>query len=97
MVGVLAILLTLVAVSAQTLANYALRAGRYIPGVGLLAGHFFLWCTALRMAPLTVLIPWTALSHVLNALLARQLLREKVTRRRWAGTLLIATGIVLCN
>lgn len=97
MVGVLAILLTLVAVSAQTLANYALRDARYGLGIGLLAGHFFLWCLALRLAPLTVLIPWTALSHVLNAFLARKILRERVTRRRWAGTLLIAMGIALCN
>lgn len=95
--GVLAIILTLVAVSAQTLANYALRESRYVLGIALLAGHFFLWCLALRLAPLTVLIPWTALSHVLNALLARKILREKVTQRRWAGTILIATGIVLCN
>lgn len=97
MVGVLAIILTLVAVSAQTLANYALRNARYVVGISLLAVHFFLWCTALRLAPLTILIPWTALSHVLNAFLARRILRERVTRRRWAGTLLIATGIVLCN
>lgn len=92
-----AIVLTLVAVSAQTLANYALRESRYLVGVALLAGHFFLWCLALRLAPLTVLIPWTALSHVLNALLARKLLQERVGRRRWAGTLLIALGIMLCS
>ncbi|MBX3169868.1 MAG: EamA family transporter [Candidatus Eremiobacteraeota bacterium] len=94
---VLAIFFTLAAVGAQTLANYALRGERYGPGIALLAGHFFLWCLALRLAPLTLLIPWTALSHVLNAFLARKILRERVTRRRWAGTLLIALGIVLCN
>ncbi len=97
MVVVLAIFLTLVAVSAQTLANYALRDERFVLGIGLLACHFSLWCLALRLAPLTVLVPWTALSHVLNAFLARELLREEIGRRRWAGTLLIASGIVLCN
>ena len=93
----LAIFLTLVAVSAQTLANYALRDARFVLAVLLLATHFGLWCLALRLAPLTVLVPWTALSHVINAWLARRLLQERITRRRWAGTLLIAGGIALCG
>ena len=93
----MAIFLTLVAICAQTIANYELREQRYPRGVGLLTAHFFLWCQALRLAPLTQLVPWTALAHVFNAFLARRLLGERVTARRWAGTLMITLGIGLCS
>lgn len=98
-----ALSLTLLAVAAQTLGNLGLSAGlrpprRYrllVLALGLLAIHLGSWFLALRLAPLSRLVPVTAFGHVLNALLAASLLKESVSPRRWAGTLLITGGIWL--
>lgn len=63
--------------------------------ITLLAVHFFNWMAVVQLAPLSVLVPLTAFSHVLNAMLAGPLLGEKVSAQRWAGTGLIVLGIVL--
>jgi len=96
-----AIFLTLLAVTAQTLGNFALSLGLkrrrlwFGPAIFLLAVHFFTWCEALKVAALAVLVPLTAFSHVLNAGLAGPLLGERVGGRRWLGTGLIVVGILL--
>lgn len=98
-----ALALTVLAVVAQTLGNLGLSAGLRLPrchrlltaAVALLAVHFGCWLLALRLAPLSVLVPVTALGHVLNALLASRLLGERVPTRRWLGTLLISGGVWL--
>ena len=96
-----AIALTLLAVTAQTLGNFALSLGLkrhrlwFLPAITLLAVHFFSWCQALKLAALAVLVPLTAFSHVLNAALAGPLLGERVGKQRWLGTALIVVGILL--
>jgi len=96
-----AVLVTLLAMTAQTLGNFSLSAGlkgawKWWPvGVLLLAVHFFSWCYALTLAPLSKLVPLTALSHVLNAALAKTLLGEEVSAQRWLGTCLIVGGILV--
>ncbi len=109
-------ILTLVAVTAQTLANFALSLGLkrwkqvhdwrqrlldlaqrpLLPvAIGLLALHFFTWCHLLKTAHLSVVVPLTAFTHVLNAVLAGPLLGEMVSPQRWCGTLLIVSGILV--
>ena len=109
-------MLTLLAVTAQTLANFALSLGlkhwqraeswrqRWLElfqrpllpaAIALLALHFFTWCHLLKTAHLSVVVPLTAFSHVLNALLAGPLLGEFVSWQRWSGTLLIVAGILV--
>lgn len=111
-----AISLTLVAVTAQTLANFGMSVGlRQLssarswgqrcrtflrrPWLGLalilLTVHFFSWCKALTLAPLALIVPLTAFTHVLNAALVGPLLGEVVTRQRWLGTAVIVAGILV--
>jgi len=64
-------------------------------GIALLTVHFFAWCKALTLAPLSLVVPVTAFSHVLNAALVGPLLGEVVTLQRWLGTAIIVAGILL--
>lgn len=115
-VGAGALALTVLAVTAQTLANFCMSLGlkQLLPvtgwgakirmslqkpwlagGVALLTVHFFAWCQALTLAPLSLVVPVTALSHVLNAALVGPLLGEVVTPQRWLGTAIIVAGILV--
>lgn len=65
----------------------------------ILAGIFFLliffasYLTALSWADLTFVLPATAFSYVMMALLARVFLHEEISLTRWAGILLIVAGV----
>ncbi|HTX38070.1 MAG TPA: EamA family transporter [Bryobacteraceae bacterium] len=56
---------------------------------------FFAFMRLLQTAPLSFAVPASAGSFVLDTVLARFLLREKVGARRAAGSLLVTAGIVL--
>lgn len=60
-----------------------------------MATFFFIWTSILTYADLTFVLPLTALTYVLNALLAPWLLQETVTPTRWAGVFLISLGVAL--
>ncbi len=60
-----------------------------------MAVFFFLWLAVLSWAELTFALPLTALTYVLNALLAPSCLGEQVTPLRWLGTVVIALGVAL--
>ena len=62
-------------------------------GIGLLMLFFASYLTALSWADLTYVLPATAISYVLMALLARILLHEHVTANRWMGILLVTAGV----
>jgi drug/metabolite transporter (DMT)-like permease len=64
-----------------------------LSGIGLLLLFFASYLTALSWADLTYVLPATALSYVLMALLARQFLGEHVTASRWLGIALISSGV----
>ena len=64
-------------------------------GVVFLGVFFFLYLAALSWADLSYVMPLTAISYILAALLARFVLKEDVSWYRWAGTLAIVLGIVL--
>ena len=55
---------------------------------------FVVWLTVLSWADLTLVLPIAALSYVLNAVLAKPLLGETVSLRRWVGTVIIVIGVV---
>ncbi len=63
-------------------------------GVVFLAVYFFLYLIALSWADLSFVLPLTAISYIVAALLARLFLNEEVTWLRWAGTIIITLGIV---
>jgi drug/metabolite transporter (DMT)-like permease len=62
-------------------------------GILLLILFFATYLTALSWADLTYVLPATAISYVLMALLAQQLLHERVTLNRWIGIVFITMGV----
>lgn len=64
-----------------------------LTGIGLLSLFFCSYLSALSWADLTYVLPATALSYVLMALLARLFLNEHVTVVRWLGIALITAGV----
>lgn len=66
-----------------------------ITGVLFLAAFLLLYLASLSWEELSYVLPLTAGDYVLVTLLAFFILREPVDSLRWAGTVLVATGIVL--
>jgi len=64
-------------------------------GVALLAVHLVLYATALATADLSLVMPLTAASYPLGALLSRFFLHEEVDLSRWLGTAVIAAGVAV--
>jgi drug/metabolite transporter (DMT)-like permease len=64
-------------------------------GLLLLILHVGLYMLALQGADLSFVLPLTAASYPLAALLAKFYLREDVGIARWAGTLLITAGVAI--
>lgn len=83
---------------AVTGANWKLLPGAFadpwiIAGICFLIGFFCTYITALSWADLTYVLPATAISYVLMALLAKVLLHESVTLAHWLGIVLITAGV----
>ncbi|MCW3099879.1 MAG: putative rane protein [Chthonomonadaceae bacterium] len=75
---------------AQTVLN------RYvICGTVLMTAYFGLYMLALRWADLSFVLPLTAVSYLLGALLAKFYLGEHVSPTRWAGVLIITFGVIV--
>jgi drug/metabolite transporter (DMT)-like permease len=66
-----------------------------VAGVLVYAVEFVVWFAALTRMPLSEAFPFNALSYCGVVLASRYLLREKVSPRRWLGTLIIALGVTL--
>lgn len=68
---------------------------RMIFGVVCMAISFFAFMVLLSVADMSFAVPATAASFVIETLLAKYFLRERVDGRRWAGALLVAFGVAL--
>ncbi|GDX41449.1 membrane protein [Armatimonadota bacterium] len=66
-----------------------------IGGTALMATYFGLYMVALRWADLSFVLPLTALTYLLGAILAKYYLGENVTSVRWAGALIITLGVII--
>ena len=64
-----------------------------ITGIVLLIGFFASYSSALSWADLTFLMPSTALSYVVVALLSRFWLHETLSFYRWAGIFMIVCAV----
>jgi drug/metabolite transporter (DMT)-like permease len=64
-------------------------------GLVLLVAHLGLYMLALKSADLSYVLPLTAASYPLAALLARFYLHEEIGFSRIAGTLLITVGVAI--
>ena len=60
-----------------------------------MAVSFFAFMALVQRAPLSFAVPASALQFVVETLLAKFLLREHLGKRRMAGALLVAGGVIL--
>jgi len=73
----------------------ALTSPKLMFGTAMLAVFFFLWLAVLSWEDLSVALPMQALNYILVAFLSQYFLHEVVTPLRWAGTVLVAIGVVM--
>jgi drug/metabolite transporter (DMT)-like permease len=73
----------------------ALRVSWMWVGVTLMGTAFFALLAVLSMENVSLVVPVTALSYAGGALGGKFFLGEQVTRRRWAGVLLVCVGVAL--
>jgi drug/metabolite transporter (DMT)-like permease len=64
-------------------------------GIGMMTLAFFSLLAVLSFENVSFVVPVTALSYGVGALGGRVFLRERVTRTRWAGVLLVCAGVML--
>jgi drug/metabolite transporter (DMT)-like permease len=68
-----------------------------IVSVAAMAISFFAYMALLTVAELSFAVPATAVTYVLETLLAKYLLKERVTALRWAGAGLVICGVALVS
>lgn len=66
-----------------------------IVAVGMMAVSFFTFLKLLSVADLSFAVPATAASFVIETVIAKYFLKERVTWKRWAGAALVACGVAL--
>jgi drug/metabolite transporter (DMT)-like permease len=64
-------------------------------GVGLMALAFFAFIMVLSWGEVSFVVPATAANYIVGVLGAKLLLKERVSKGRWAGMLLVAAGVAL--
>jgi drug/metabolite transporter (DMT)-like permease len=74
---------------------HALRVSWMWVGVTLMGIAFFSLLAVLSTENVSLVVPVTALSYAAGALGGKFFLGEKVTRRRWAGVLLVCIGVAI--
>ena len=75
-----------------------LAGNRYVIGSVLaMAVSFFAYLGLLTVSDLSFAVPATAVTYVLETVLAKYILREQVTPLRWAGALLVICGVALVS
>ena len=73
----------------------ALRVGWMWAGIGMMAMAFFALLGMLALEAVSFVVPVTALSYAAGALGATWFLRERVSRQRWVGVLIVCVGVTL--
>ncbi len=83
--------------AAQRLLAWLVRSEFIIASVACMAVSFFAFMSLLSVADLSFAVPATAASFVFQTILARLVLREHVSWKRWAGAALVACGVALLS
>ena len=68
-----------------------------IASVAAMAVSFFAYLGLLTISDLSFAVPATAVTYVLETLLAKYILKEQVTRLRWAGAARVICGVALVS
>ena len=66
-----------------------------IASVACMAVSFFTFMALISIADLSFAVPATAITYVLETILARYVLKESITWVRWTGAYLVACGVAL--
>lgn len=74
-----------------------LRNPLVLGGFAALAVSFFALLSLLSISSVSFAVPATAISYLLETLLAKYILGEDVGTRRWAAAALVACGVVLLS
>jgi undecaprenyl phosphate-alpha-L-ara4N flippase subunit ArnE len=102
----LGIILVLISVSIEALAQIALKKAALIPsheprhklysmcGISLFAVEAVVWTAVLSTLELSIAFPMGALSFVTTAIFSLLLLKEKIVPQRWIGILTIVVGTI---
>jgi drug/metabolite transporter (DMT)-like permease len=73
------------------------RNGFVLGGFAALAVSFFALLSLLSITTVSFAVPATAISYLLETLLAKYFLGEDVRWRRWAAATLVAAGVVMLS
>jgi hypothetical protein len=73
----------------------ALGNGWFWAGVPLMALSFYSLLVLLSWEPISFVIPASALSYVVGTFGAKYILGEEISVARWAGVILVCTGVAL--
>jgi drug/metabolite transporter (DMT)-like permease len=71
------------------------RQWKTILGICVMTIHFGSFLLAIRLAPITLVVPLMASTYVINTILAGSVLKERITRMRWVGVMVIVVGVVV--
>jgi uncharacterized membrane protein len=71
--------------------------GYILASIVCLALSFFAFLSLVSIAELSFAVPATAASYVLQAVLARLILKEAISPARWAGVALVTCGVALLS
>jgi drug/metabolite transporter (DMT)-like permease len=75
-----------------------LAQNRFVIGsVVAMAVSFFAYMGLLTIADLSFAVPATAVTYVLETVLAKYVLKEQVNWLRWAGASLVVCGVALVS
>ena len=69
----------------------------FLSGLSLMAVSFFAFMAVLSWADLSLVVPATSVSYVVSTVGAKFILKEKVNRLRWLGTLLVGLGVAFVS
>ena len=72
-----------------------LQSGWMWLAIGLMALAFFSLLALLSWAEVSFVVPASAANYIVGAFGAKLLLKEKVSKTRWAGMLLVTAGVAL--
>lgn len=68
-----------------------------LTSIPAMAISFFALMALLSVSQLSFAVPITASSYILETILAKYYLKERVDWRRWVGTTLVAIGVALLS
>ena len=83
------------AMSGGTAGSASRRVSGITAGILAMTIGFFIWLGLLQRFELSYLFPFEGFDRILLAIAAWLFLKERVTRRVWAGVVLIMAGTVL--